>query len=140
MRPDEVTLVANRLRVTEQDVIEMNRRLSGDVSLNAPLNVEGDSIEWQDRLMDESSDQESRLAERDDSEARRRALRLALTALDKRERYIFEARRLIDPPISLAELAIKIRVSPERIRQIEARAFKRVQEAVHAASERGTEC
>ena len=140
LRPDEVTLVANRLRVTEQDVIEMNRRLSGDVSLNAPLNVEGDSIEWQDRLMDESSDQESRLAERDDSEARRRALRLALTALDKRERYIFEARRLIDPPISLADIAIKIRVSPERIRQIEARAFKRVQEAVHAASERGTEC
>ena len=108
LRPDEVTLVANRLRVTEQDVIEMNRRLSGDVSLNAPLNVEGDLIEWQDRLMDESSDQESRLAERDDSEARRRALRLALTALDKRERYILEARRLIDPPISLADIAIKI--------------------------------
>jgi RNA polymerase sigma-32 factor len=129
LRPDEVTLVANRLRVTEQDVIEMNRRLSGDVSLNAPLNVEGDPIEWQDRLIDESSDQETRLAERDDSEHRRRALGLALTALDKRERYIFEARRLFDPPLSLAELAIKFRVPPERIRQIEARAFETVRSA-----------
>ena len=101
LRPDEVTLVANRLRVAEQDVIEMNWRLSGDVSLNAPLNVEGDSIEWQDRLTDESPDQESRLAESDELETRRRALGLALTALDKRERHILEARRLIDPPISL---------------------------------------
>lgn len=134
LRPHEVTLVANSLRVTEQDVVEMDRRLSGDVSLNAPLNVEGDSVEWQDRLIDESSDQESRLAELDDSEARRRSLGVALTVLDNRERYIFEARRLIDPPLSLAELAIKFRVSPERIRQIEGRAFKAVQEAVHAAS------
>jgi RNA polymerase sigma-32 factor len=139
LRPDEVTLVANRLRVTEQDVIEMNRRLSGDVSLNAPLNVEGDPIEWQDRLIDESSDQEWRLAERDDSENRKRALGLALTALDKRERYIFEARRLIDPPLSLAELAIKFRVFPERIRQIEARAFEKVEEAVHFALGRNAE-
>jgi RNA polymerase sigma-32 factor len=64
---------------------------------------------------------------------------LALTALDKRERYIFEARRLIDPPLSLAELAIKFRVSPERIRQIEARAFEKVQEAVHFALGRNPE-
>jgi RNA polymerase sigma-32 factor len=137
LRPDEVTLVANRLRVTEQDVIEMNRRLSGDVSLNAPLNVEGDPIEWQDRLIDESSDQESRLAERDDLATRKKALALALTALDNRERCIFEARRLIDPPFSLAELATKFGISRERVRQIEERAFKRVQAAVHAASARG---
>jgi RNA polymerase sigma-32 factor len=101
------------------------------------LNVEGDPIEWQDRLIDESSDQESRLAERDDLATRRKALGLALTALDKRERCIFEARRLIDPPLSLAELATKFGISRERVRQIEERAFKRVQAAVHAASARG---
>lgn len=129
LRPDEVTLIANGLDVPEQDVIEMNRRLSGDVSLNAPLNEEGDSIEWQDRLVNECPGQESRLAESDESENRRTALQLALTELDKRQRYIFEARRLMDPPLSLAELAIKFPVSPERIRQIEARAFEAVRSA-----------
>jgi RNA polymerase sigma-32 factor len=139
LRPDEVSRIANGLDVAEQDVIEMNRRLSGDVSLNAPLNVEGDSIEWQDRLVDECPDQESRLAESEESENRRTALELALTALDKRERYIFEARRLMDPPLSLAELASKFRVSQGRIRQIEARAFEKVQEAMHFALGRNAE-
>jgi RNA polymerase sigma-32 factor len=134
LRTDEVTRIANGLDVSEQDVVEMNGRLSGDVSLNALLSVEGDSIEWQDRLVDECSDQESRLAENDESAKRRSALDLALRTLDTRERYIFEARRLIDPPLSPAELATKFGVSRERIRQIEMRAFKRVQEAVHAAS------
>jgi RNA polymerase sigma-32 factor len=131
---DEVTLIASWLGVAERDVVEMNRRLSGDLSLNTPLDVDGDAIEWQDRLVDDGSDQETRFAESEESETRRRALGLALTTLDKRERYIFEARRLIEPPLSLAELAIKFRVSRERVRQIETRAFKRVQEAVHAAS------
>jgi RNA polymerase sigma-32 factor len=133
LRPDEVTIIANRLGVAEQDVIDMNRRLTGDLSLNAPLNVEGDSIEWQDRLVDQSSDQESRLAESDEWETRKRALGLALKVLDNRERYIFEARRLTDPPLSLAELADKFRVSHERVRQLEARAFEKVQRATHAA-------
>jgi len=84
-----------------------------------------------------SADQETRFAESEESETRRRALGLALTTLDKRERYIFEARRLIEPQLSLAELAIKFRVSRERVRQIETRAFKRVQDAVYAASARG---
>jgi RNA polymerase sigma-32 factor len=139
LRPDEVTLIANGLGVAEQDVVEMNRRLSGDLSLNAPLNVDGDSAEWQDRLVDEGSDQESRLAERDESENRRKALGLALTVLDNRERRIFGARRLIDPPLSLAQLAFEFRISPERVRQIEARAFEKVQEAVHFALGRNAE-
>jgi hypothetical protein len=125
LRPDEVTLLAKGLGVTEQDVIEMNRRLSGDLSLNAPLNVDGDSAEWQDRLVDEGSDQESRLAERDESENRRKALGLALTVLDNRERRIFGARRLIDPPLSLAQLAFEFRISRERVRQIERSPLKR---------------
>ena len=137
--PDEVALIANGLGVTEQDVIEMNRRLSGDLSLNAPLNVDGESAEWQDRLVDEDSNQESRLAERDESENRRKALGLALTELDDRERRIFEARRLIDPPLSLSQLAFEFRISPERVRQIEARAFEKVQEAVHFALGRNAE-
>jgi RNA polymerase sigma-32 factor len=95
---DQVTIIANGLGVTEQEVIEMNRRLSGDVSLNTPLNDNGDSIEWQDRLADQGSDQESVIAESDELETRKKALEAALTVLDGRERQIFEARRLIDPP------------------------------------------
>jgi RNA polymerase sigma-32 factor len=96
LRPDQVTIIANGLGVTEKEVIEMNRRLSGDVSLNVPLNEDGDSVEWQDRLVDEGSDQESHLAESEESETRSRALSVALSALDNRERHIFEARRLIN--------------------------------------------
>ena len=78
LRPDQVTLVAEGLGVSEKEVVEMNRRLSGDISLNAPLNEDGDSGEWQERLVDEASDQESRVAESDESEIRREALRVAL--------------------------------------------------------------
>ena len=98
LRPDHITLIAKELGVTEKEVVEMNCRLSGDVSLNAPLNEDGNSVEWQDRLVDEGSDQESCVAESEKSETRRRALRLALAVLDDRERQIFEARRLVDPP------------------------------------------
>jgi RNA polymerase sigma-32 factor len=136
LHPDQVTFIANELGVTEQDVVEMNRRLSGDVSLNVPLNEEDDSVEWQDRLVEEGSDQESRLAESEESETRRRALGMALTVLDDRERHIFEARRLMDPPLTLDELAIEFRISRERVRQIEATAFQKVQRAVHGAMSR----
>jgi len=130
LRPDQVKIIARWLGVTEQDVVDMNRRLGGDVSLNAPTREEGDSGEWQDRLVDEISDQETRLAESEESDNRRKALGEALTVLNDRERRIFEARRLADDQITLADLASEFRVSRERVRQIEVRAFEKVQKAV----------
>src|SRR6195256_4823940 len=130
MRPDQVKLIAKRLGVTEQDVVDMNRRLGGDVSLNAPIRDDGDSGEWQDWLVDNSASQESRLVESEESDNRRRALGEALSVLNERERRIFEARRLADDPITLEELADEFGVSRERVRQIEVRAFEKVQKAV----------
>src|SRR3954453_2631911 len=130
LRPDQVKLIAKRLGVTETDVVEMNRRLGGDVSLNAPLREDGDSGEWQDWLADEVSDQETRLAESEESDNRRKALGDALSVLNDRERRIFEARRLADDPITLEDLAAEFGVSRERVRQIEVRAFEKVQRAV----------
>jgi RNA polymerase sigma-32 factor len=130
LRPDQVKLIARRLGVTEQDVIDMNRRLGGDVSLNAPIREDGDSGEWQDWLVDESTSQETVLAESEQFENRRRALSQALGVLNARERRIFEARRLADSPITLEELAAEFGVSRERVRQIEVRAFEKVQKAV----------
>jgi RNA polymerase sigma-32 factor len=130
MRPDQVKLIAKRLGVTEQDVVDMNRRLGGDVSLNAPIREDGDSGEWQDWLLDDTASQETRLAESEESDNRRKALGEALTVLNERERRIFEARRLADDPITLEELADEFGVSRERVRQIEVRAFEKVQKAV----------
>jgi RNA polymerase sigma-32 factor len=130
LRPDQVLLIAKRLGVTEQDVIEMNRRLGGDVSLNAPIRDDGDSGEWQDWLVDEVSSQEAHLVEAEESDNRRKALGEALGVLNERERRIFEARRLVDEPITLEELADEFGVSRERVRQIEVRAFEKVQKAV----------
>jgi RNA polymerase sigma-32 factor len=130
LRPDQVKIIARWLGVTEQDVVDMNRRLGGDLSLNAPTREEGDSGEWQDRLVDEISDQETRLAESEEADNRRKALGEALTVLNDRERRIFEARRLADDQITLADLASEFGVSRERVRQIEVRAFEKVQRAV----------
>src|SRR5271165_5157278 len=130
LRPDQVKLIAKRLGVTEQDVVDMNRRLGGDVSLNAPIREEGDSGEWQDWLVDDVSDQETRLAESEEADNRKQALGEALSVLNDRERRIFEARRLADEPITLEELAEEFGVSRERVRQIEVRAFEKVQKAV----------
>jgi RNA polymerase sigma-32 factor len=130
LRPDQVKLIAKRLGVTEQDVVDMNRRLGGDVSLNAPIRDDGDSGEWQDWLVDDVSDQEERLAADEESENRKKALGEALTVLNDRERRIFEARRLADDPITLEDLAVEFGVSRERVRQIEVRAFEKVQRAV----------
>jgi RNA polymerase sigma-32 factor len=116
--------------VTEQDVVEMNRRLGGDASLNAPIREDGDSGEWQDWLVDDGTSQESRLADSEESENRHKALGQALTVLNDRERRIFEARRLADEPITLEELADEFGVSRERVRQIEVRAFEKVKKAV----------
>ena len=131
LRPDQVKLIAKRLGVTEQDVVDMNRRLGGDASLNAPIREDGDSGEWQDWLVDDSRPTRKRvLAESEEVDNRRKALGDALTVLNDRERRIFEARRLADDPITLEDLAAEFGVSRERVRQIEVRAFEKVQKAV----------
>ena len=129
LRPDHVKLIAQRLGVTELDVVDMNRRLGGDVSLNAHIR-EGDSGEWQDSLIDETSNQETQLADSEETDNRLQALHDALTVLNPRERRIFEARRLTDDPVTLAELASEYGVSRERVRQIEANALHKVQRRV----------
>jgi RNA polymerase sigma-32 factor len=130
MRPEQVKIIAKRLGVAEQDVIDMNRRLGGDASLNTPIREEGDSGEWQDWLVDDAPSQERVLAESEELGNRRKALGEALLVLNDRERRIFEARRLADDPITLEELADEFGVSRERVRQIEVRAFEKVQNAV----------
>ncbi len=131
LRDDQVETISKRLGVAKQDVIDMNRRLGGDASLNAPLREEGEG-EWQDWLVDDTADQESLLAEREESDTRLTALRGALSVLNPRERRIFEARRLAEDPITLEELSAEFGVSRERVRQIEVRAFEKVQAAVKA--------
>jgi RNA polymerase sigma-32 factor len=130
LRPDQVQTIAKRLGVTEQDVVEMNRRLGGDASLNAPIRDDGESGEWQDWLADESDSPETVMAESEELDNRRKALSSALGVLNDRERRIFEARRLADEPVTLEELADEFGVSRERVRQIEVRAFEKVQKAV----------
>jgi RNA polymerase sigma-32 factor len=130
MRPDQVKLIAERLGVTEQQVIDVNRRLGGDASLNDTIREGGDSAEWQDWLVDESADQETTLAASEQFDNRRKALSDVLGVLNGRDRRIFERRRLAEDPVTLAELADEFGVSRERVRQIEARALEKVQEAV----------
>ena len=130
LRPDQVQIIAKRLGVTAQDVIDMNRRLGGDASLNAPIRDDGESGEWQDWLADNSDSQETVLAEHQELDNRRKALSQALDVLNERERRIFEARRLADDPVTLEELAEEFGVSRERVRQIEVRAFEKIQKAV----------
>jgi RNA polymerase sigma-32 factor len=130
LRPDQVKLIAKRLGVTEQDVVDMNRRLGGDASLNTPIREEGDAGEWQDWLVDDKASQESTLADSEELDNRKKALTDALSVLNDRERRIFEARRLAEEPITLEDLAAEFQVSRERVRQIEVRAFEKVQKAV----------
>ena len=132
LRPDQVTLIAQSLEVTDQDVVDMNRRLGGDKSINAPIHDDGDANEWQDYLVDQSPSPEAIVVEQDEAERHRKALSAAIDVLDGRERSIFEARHLADEPLTLEELAIKFKVSRERIRQIEARAFEKVRKAAKA--------
>ena len=130
LRPDQVKLIARRLGVTEQDVVDMNRRLGGDVSLDAPIREDGNPGEWQNWLVDEHADQETTLAASEEFDSRRKALASALAALNDRERRIFEAYRLAEEPITLKELADEFGVSRERVRQIGVRAFEKVQKSV----------
>ncbi len=128
LKPENAAAIATKLGVSQQEVVEMNRRLSGDASLNAPLREEGDG-EWQDWLVDESSDQESLLVESEETANRRAALAQALGVLNPRERRIFEARRLAEDPMTLEHLSAEFGISRERVRQIEVRAFEKVQQA-----------
>src|SRR5437660_10504614 len=133
MRPEHVTDIAKRLGVPEQEVVNMNRRLaSPDSSINEPLGTESES-EWQDWLADESLDQETQLAETEELEERRTLLSTALEELTPRERDILEARRLRDEPMTLEDLSVKYDISRERVRQIEVRAFEKLQDKMKAS-------
>ncbi len=132
LKPENVKTIADRLGVTEDEVISMNRRMSApDSSLNAPLRSDTES-EWQDFLTDDSADQETMLAERDEMDERHELLQLALGELTDREKAIIQARRLKDEPETLEELSTQFGVSRERVRQIEVRAFEKLQKAMKA--------
>jgi RNA polymerase sigma-32 factor len=135
LRPDQVSHIANRLGVLDEEVISMNRRLSGpDASLNAPLRSDGES-EWQDWLADDNAvSQETQLAEDEERSIRMSLLEEAMTELTDRERHILTERRLKDNPTTLEELAAQYGVSRERVRQIEVRAFEKLQKAMRAAA------
>ncbi len=134
LRPDQVKQIATRLGVTEEDVVSMNRRLAGNSSLNAPVRNDAESGEWMDWLVDDTMDQETALAESEERDQRRGMLNDALEGLNARERRVFEARRLAEDPLTLEELSAEFGVSRERIRQIEVRAFEKVQKAVTKAA------
>ena len=138
LKPENVKAIAIKLGVPEEDVVNMNRRLSGDSSLNAPVraDLEGGG-EWQDWLVDDTPDQGERFAENEERDMRKSYLTTAMATLNERERLIFEARRLAEEPKTLEDLSAEFGVSRERIRQIEVRAFEKVQKAVQAAAGKG---
>ena len=137
LRPDQVKQIATKLGVPEDDVISMNRRLGGDASLNAPVrSADTESGEWQDWLVDETPGQEERLAESEELSMRKGYLAKAMASLNDREKRIFEARRLAEEPATLEDLSAEFGVSRERIRQIEVRAFEKVQTAVQKAAQK----
>jgi RNA polymerase sigma-32 factor len=136
LSPEHVALIANRLSVSEDDVVSMNRRLAGgDHSLNAPIRADGDG-EWLDWLTDEGESQESRLGAEEELHIRQKLLNRAMLELKPRERDIIVARRLADPPATLEDLSHKHNVSRERIRQIEVRAFEKLQASIQRAAEK----
>jgi RNA polymerase sigma-32 factor len=135
MHPDQVRQIATKLGVLDEEVISMNRRLSGpDASLNAPLRADSEN-EWQDWLADDNAvSQETQLAEDEEKSIRMSLLEEAMTELTDRERHILTERRLRDDPTTLEELASQYGVSRERVRQIEVRAFEKLQKAMRAAA------
>jgi len=133
LKPEQVQDIAHKLGVPEEEVVNMNRRLSSpDSSLNAPLGAESEA-EWQDWLADDTPDQESVLADSEEKEERQTLLSAALDELSPRERDILEARRLREEPVTLEELSVKYDISRERVRQIEVRAFEKLQQKMKAA-------
>jgi len=137
LKPEQVKAIATKLSVPEDDVINMNRRLSGDSSLNAPLRQDAESGEWQDWLVDEGDNQEVRLGESEELAQRRAMLSDAMGSLNEREKRIFMARRLSEEPATLEDLSAEFNVSRERVRQIEVRAFEKIQKAVQKAARSG---
>ena len=137
LTPEHVATLSDRLGVTPTELTDMNRRLSGpDASLNAPLRSESES-EWQDWLADDTADQETRLAEREEMGNRHALLVDAMKDLTERERDIIQARRLQDEPVTLEDLSQKYGISRERVRQIEVRAFEKLQRGMKAATNPG---
>lgn len=134
LKPEHIDTIATRLGVSKDDVISMNRRLGGDSSLNSPIRADSESGEWQDWLVDDNDTQEAVLGEEQEATQRRAYLADAMGSLNEREERIFTARRLSDDPLTLEELSQEFGVSRERIRQIEVRAFEKVQKAVMASA------
>jgi RNA polymerase sigma-32 factor len=134
LKPETVKKIATKLGVTEEEVISMNRRLGGDASLNAPVRADSETGEWQDWLVDETPSQEERFVENEEMSQRKSYLTKAMSVLNERERQVFEARRLREEPATLEELSSEFGVSRERIRQIEVRAFEKVQKAVQSSA------
>ena len=135
LKPEHVKEIAQRLDVPEKDVISMNQRMAGDSSLNTPVKQESESLQWQDWLVDETDDQETMLIESDEGDHRHDMLVEAMKELNEREKAIFVARRLSEDVKTLEELSQEFGVSRERIRQIEVRAFEKVQDAMLKARE-----
>ena len=134
LKPEQVAKIAKTLQVPEDDVVQMNRRLAAPAhSLNAPLRIDGDG-EWQDWLVDDAQDQEHTLADSEELGKRRALLQKAMTGLTDRERHILAERRLKDEPTTLEELSTQYSISRERVRQIEVRAFEKLQRAIRNAA------
>ena len=134
LHPDQVETIATRLGVTEKEVISMNQRMAApDNSLNAPMRADSEGAEWQDWLVDDSETQEEELAEKEELSERRELLAGALGDLNEREKAIFVQRRLTDPSVTLEDLSKEYEISRERVRQIEVRAFEKVQKAMKSA-------
>ena len=135
LKPDQVTEISTRLGVPEKDVISMNRRLGGDASLNAPLSKDGESGgEWQDWLVDDTETPDVAYEQSEEQDMRSKLLHQAMNGLNERERRIFEARRMSEDPLTLEDLSQEFDVSRERIRQIEVKAYEKVEKAVRKAS------
>ncbi|OSI22485.1 RNA polymerase sigma factor RpoH [Bradyrhizobium canariense] len=129
LTPEVADAIAKRLEVSPRDVLEMDSRLNGDLSLNRLVSEDSETVDWQSRLVDPSPTAEALLAEHDESEQQARALRAAVDTLTSRERRVFEARRLNDRPATLEVLACELSISSERVRQIETCAFEKVKRA-----------
>ncbi len=138
LSPEQVQAIAKKLDVSESEVTHMNRRLAGaDHSLNAPLNSEEGSGEWQDWLVDETSSQEENLSDRQEEDARHNMLQQAMGVLNEREREIIFLRRLQEQPLTLDDLSQKFGVSRERVRQIEEKAFEKLQKRMKLLADHG---
>jgi RNA polymerase sigma-32 factor len=134
LHPEQVSKIAETLNVPEDDVVQMNRRLAApDHSLNAPLRIDGDG-EWQDWLVDETESQETQLANSEELAKRRALLVASMETLNERERHILQERRLKESPTTLEELSQEYGISRERVRQIEVRAFEKLQKAIRNAA------